>query len=121
MRVETIKYVDYEGKERCEDFYFNLNKAELAEMQLSGNGDMAKTLSEAIEKNDMPTLVKFLKTLVLKSYGVKSEDGRRFIKSEKLSEEFAQTEAYSELFYKLLSDGEYTTQFINQVIPNVGK
>lgn len=121
MRVETIKYVDYEGKERCEDFYFNLNKAELAEMQLSGNGDMAKTLSEAIEKNDMPTLVKFLKTLVLKSYGVKSEDGHRFIKSEKLSEEFAQTEAYSELFYKLLSDGEHTTAFINQVIPNVSE
>ena len=118
MRVETIKYADYDGKERCEDFYFNMNKAELAEMQLSGNGDMAKTLSEAIELNDMPTLVKFLKTLVLKSYGVKSEDGRRFIKSEKLS---AQTEAYSELFYKLLSDEEHMTAFVNQVIPNVSE
>lgn len=120
MRKETIKYVDYNGEERCEDFYFNLNKAELAEMQLATDGNMAEVLTEAIEKDDTSTLVKFLKMLVLKSYGVKSKDGSRFVKSAEMSEEFAQTEAYSELFYKLLTDTESANLFVNQVIPNIG-
>jgi hypothetical protein len=121
MRKETIKYVDYNGKERCEDFYFNLNKAEIIEMQVEAGGDMEGKLKKIIDTEDLPRLHQLFKDIILKSYGVKSEDGRRFIKSKEASAEFAQTEAYAELVMMLMSDGEKAAEFINGVIPNINR
>ena len=101
MLKKTIKYTDYNGVERTEDFYFNLNKAEIMEMQLTTVGGLDAYLKKIISAQDMPTLMRIFKDLVLKSYGVKSDDGRRFIKNEKLREEFEQTEAYSILYMEL--------------------
>lgn len=117
MLKEKIKYVDYNGLEREEDFYFNLNKVELVELQLNTPGGFDKKLSEAIEKQDIPTIVSIVKDLVIKSYGVKSEDGKRFVKSKDLTDEFVQSEAYNTLFMKIVSDADYATKFINSIIP----
>ncbi|MBR3720628.1 MAG: hypothetical protein IKN09_02690 [Clostridia bacterium] len=117
MLKEKIKYVDYNGLEREEDFYFNLNKVELVELQLNTPGGFDKKLSEAIEKQDIPSIVSIVKDLVIKSYGVKSEDGKRFIKSKDLTDSFVQSEAYNTLFMKIVSDADYATKFINSIIP----
>ncbi len=117
MLKEKIKYVDYNGLEREEEFYFNLNKVELVELQLNTPGGFDKKLSEAIEKQDIPSIVSIVKDLVIKSYGVKSEDGKRFIKSKELTDSFVQSEAYNTLFMKIVSDADYATKFINSIIP----
>lgn len=117
MLKEKIKYVDYNGLEREEEFYFNLNKVELVELQLNTPGGFDKKLSEAIEKQDIPSIVSIVKDLVIKSYGVKSEDGKRFIKSKDLTDSFVQSEAYNTLFMKIVSDADYATKFINSIIP----
>lgn len=117
MLKEKIKYVDYNGLEREEEFYFNLNKVELVELQLNTPGGFDKKLSEAIEKQDIPSIVSIVKDLVIKSYGVKSEDGKRFIKSKELTDAFVQSEAYNTLFMKIVSDADYATKFINSIIP----
>lgn len=119
MYIKSITYTDYDGEERTENFYFNLNKAEIAEMQLSSTGGLDQMIKDIIAAKDNAKLVQLFKGLVLKAYGVKSPDGRRFIKSDELREEFSQTEAYSELFMELVSDAEAAADFINKITPNI--
>ena len=117
MLKKTIKYTDYNGVEREEDFYFNLSKAEIAEMELEIPGGMTAMLQRITATKDTPSLVKIFKDLILRSYGEKSADGKRFIKSAELKESFSQTEAYSELFMELATNADSASAFINGIIP----
>ena len=119
MLAKKITYVDYDGNERTETFYFNLSKAELIEMQLSVDGGMEKELQRMIDAKDVTQLAASFKKVILKSYGEKSPDGKRFIKSPELSEAFTQTEAYSDLFTELMSDADKAADFINAIIPKI--
>lgn len=117
MLKKTIKYVDYNGVEREEDFYFNLSKAEISEMELEIPGGMSEMLKRITKAQDTPSLVKIFKDLILRSYGQKSDDGKRFIKSEELKVAFSQTEAYSELFMELATNAESASSFVNGILP----
>lgn len=114
-----IKYTDYNGEEREEDFYFNLSKAEVMEMNLEANGAYPEYLQRIVDTRDGEMLAKEFKRFILKSYGEKSPDGRRFVKSEALREAFSQTEAYSELYMQMLSDEAAIQKFITGVLPKV--
>lgn len=118
MIKKEITYTDYNGVERTEDFYFNLSKAELMEMQLTKDGGFLEELKKIIAAKNMPELVKLFKEIILKAYGVKSPDGRRFIKSDELTQEFTQTEAYSILYVELSTNQEEASNFINGIIPS---
>ena len=117
MLKKTITYVDYNGVERTEDFYFNLSKAEVAEMELSVQGGFSKMLEEIVASKDNVQIVNLFKQMVLKSYGEKSPDGRRFIKSEEIAQAFAQTEAYSEIFMELALNEDKAAEFVNGIMP----
>ena len=122
MLKKTVTYVDYNGVERTEDFYFNLSQAEVAEMELSVEGGFSKMLEEIVKSNDNVRIVELFKQIVLKAYGEKSADGKRFIKSKELSEAFSQTEAYSEIFMELVLDEKAAVAFVNGIMPaNLGK
>lgn len=118
MLKKTIIYNDYNGSERTEDFYFNLSKAEVTEMEMSTAGGLAEMIKKIIATQDAPSIIKIFKDLILKAYGEKSPDGKRFIKSEELSMAFSQTEAYSQLFMELAVDADAASNFINGVVPN---
>ena len=117
MFKKTIKYTDFNDVEREEDFYFNLTKSELTEMQLSVDGGLQAWLEKIVKTDNRPELIKAFKNIILKSYGEKSDDGKRFIKSKELSEAFEQTAAYDELFIELLSDEAKAGEFINALVP----
>lgn len=117
MLKKVIKYTDYDGVEREETFYFNLSKAEVMEMQLSTDGTLTKYIEKIMAAKEVPKIVEVFKTLITKSYGEKSLDGKRFIKSSQLTEEFLQTEAYSELYMELATDADAATAFIQGIIP----
>ena len=117
MLKKTFTYTDYNGVERTEDHYFNLSKAELMEMELSTTGGLAEMINKIVAAQDAPAIVKIFKELVLKAYGQKSDDGRRFIKSQELSDSFAQTEAYSQLFMELATDADAASAFVNGIVP----
>lgn len=117
MLKKTVTYVDYNGVERTEDFYFNLTKAEVAEMEMSVQGGFSKMLEEIVASKDNVQIVNLFKQMVLKSYGEKSPDGRRFIKSDEIAQAFAQTEAYSEIFMELALDEKKAADFVNGIMP----
>lgn len=118
MIKETITYVDYDGNERTEDFYFNLTKAELAEMNLTVKGGMEQMIKEIVAAKDTPSIIKLFKEILTKSYGKKSPDGRRMMKNEEILTDFVETEAYSQLYMKLATDEVYAQKFVNGVMPS---
>lgn len=123
MLKKTIKYTDYNGTQREEDFYFNLTKAELMEMEMSTSGGLAEMIQNIVKAQDAPAIIKVFKDLVLKAYGEKSLDGKRFMKVDEngtqLSIAFSQTEAYSNLFMELATNAEAAAEFVNGIVPKM--
>lgn len=117
MLKKTIPYKDYNGVERVEDFYFNLSKAESMEMELSITGGLSEMIRKIVAAQDTPTIIATFKEIILKAYGEKSPDGRRFIKSEELSKAFSETEAYSILYMELATDANAAAEFVNGIVP----
>ena len=130
MLKKTITYFDFDDNERTETLYFNLNQSELVEFatdlptEISGviTGDTSKFNQEEVAANLVQSIgnkgiIDFIKKLLLKSYGIKSEDGRRFIKSEEISNEFSQTIAFDTIFMELMSNDTAASDFVNGIIP----
>ena len=117
MLKKLINYVDYNGVERNENFYFNLNETELIEMNLSVDGGMQQLIESMMNKQDIPKIMSSFKMIILKAYGEKDANGRVFHKSEELSRAFSQTEAYNVLYMELLSDAKKAAEFINAILP----
>lgn len=117
MLRRVINFTDYNGNPCSEEFRFNLSKAELAELEMDYPGGFTATVQRiAAEKNGKEILAVF-KDLISRSYGVKSLDGRQFIKNDEVREKFMQSEAYSELFMELVTDPEAASAFMTGIIP----
>lgn len=131
MIKKTVTYEDFDGNQRTEDLYFNLTKFEATEFALDLPNEITsevekegadaanmESVSRIVQKLGGKGIIDFIRKLVLKSYGIKSEDGRRFEKSEKISTEFSQTMAFDNLMMELLTDDDAASKFINGVIPS---
>ena len=122
MLKKTITYKDYNGAERTENFYFNLTEAEVMEMEMGTTGGMAEMIQRIIDAQDMPSLIKVFKDIVMKAYGEKSPDGKHFMKKGgALAEAFIETEAYSVLFMELVTVEGAAAEFVNGIIPAKAK
>lgn len=121
MIKKTVTYTDYNGVERTENHYFNLSKAEVMEMEMSTNGGMAESIQKIVDAKDVPSIIRIFKDLVLKAYGVKSDDGRRFMKTKpdgsRYADDFKETEAYSQIFMELATDADAAAKFVNGIVP----
>lgn len=110
-------YIDFNGVERTEDFYFNLSKAEIADMELSTTGGIKDMVNKILEAKDQAKLVSLFKDLIHMAYGVKSEDGRNFIKNDKVREDYFSTNAYSDLYMELATNDQFASQFFEAILP----
>lgn len=117
MFIKEMTYTDFDGTERTEKFYFNLTKAEIMEMELSTAGGLQQILKDIIASKDVPKMIEMFKKIILASYGEKSADGKRFIKSKEITDAFTQTNAYSDLFIELATDDVAAAEFVNHIIP----
>lgn len=117
MYKMTVKYEDYDGNLREEDHWFHLNEAELTQLNLSYVGGMEKRLDRIVKSKNTPEIMRIFKDIIRRSYGIKSDDGRRFIKSDEIYVDFEQTEAYSKLFMKLCTDSKAAAEFVNGIMP----
>ena len=121
MLKKTIKFNDFNGTERVEDYYFNLTEAELMEMELGTSGGWTEWVKGIIAAKDGPTIMKIFKEIILKSYGVKSLDGKKFVKVEnghRLVDEFTQTNAYSNLYMELITNTDAAADFVVGILPD---
>ena len=117
MVKKTYTYTDYDGNLRTEDFYFNLNEAELAFLLNSVNGGLSKSIDKILKSHNNVQIMKNFREIIRLAYGEKSLDGRRFQKSQEIFDNFAQTEAYSMLVMELMSDEKVAADFIQGILP----
>ena len=117
MLKKTITYEDYEGKTQTRDFYFNLTKSEVIKMENSEAGGLTKLLGKIVQEEDQPKIIEYFDRFVAMSYGEKSADGQRFVKSKELSDSFFACPAYDVLFLELMADSKAAADFINAIIP----
>lgn len=122
MRKETITYIDYDGEERTGEYYFNLSKAELIDLEMSWDGGLQKVLRKITQEKDTKRIIEMFKMIISKSYGEKSLDGKKFRKTDDdgrslFKMNFEPTEAYSELFTKLATDEQAASDFVNEIMP----
>lgn len=117
MYVKELEYTDFNGVKRKEKFYFNLTKAEILDMELGKTGGLTEYIQKILEAQDTPAIMTLFKTLLLKSYGVKSDDGRRFVKNDQVREDFEQTQAFSDLYMLLALDDNEASKFVNSIVP----
>lgn len=119
MFIDTITYEDFNGNEVSEDVYFNISKMEAIELESSYPGGYSKKLQDCVKSGDNMDVINVFKEFVDLSYGVKSEDGKRFVKSEEELEKFKSSPIYDEFMLKIISDEEYAIDFAIGVFPSV--
>lgn len=117
MLKKTVTYVDFDGNERTEDFFFNLTEQEIAEMELSTEGGLGNFINKAVAAKSQVELIELFKTLILAAYGVKSADGRRFVKNDAVREDFMSTQAFSDIYMELVQDADKASAFFNGIVP----
>ena len=118
MLKKTMTTVDFGGTERTEDYYFNLTKAEIMEMQLCTDGGFVETVKKIVAAKNQLELTRLFKKIICASYGVLSPDGRKFVKNQQVLDDFMATQAYSDLYIELLSgDGKAAEDFVNGILP----
>jgi len=117
MLKKTFKFVDYNGNPRTEDHYFNLTQAEVTELELSVDGGLTAMINRVVQAQNGRQIIDTMKDIILKSYGVKSPDGRRFIKNQEVRDAFVQTEAYSQFFMDLATNAQAASDFVAGIIP----
>lgn len=121
MLKKTITYTDYNGTTRKEDFYFNLTQAEVTELEVSVEGGLVEQINRIVAAQNGKVIIETFKDIILRAYGEKSPDGRRFIKNQEVRDAFAQTEAYSNLFMELATDAKAASEFVNGIVPPKAK
>lgn len=117
MFKKNISYVDYDGNKRNDEFYFNLNKAELMTLEFSYKGGIAGALQQSLRDHDMKTVMDIVTTMIKMSYGAKSADGRKFVKSPSVLEDFEFSEAYPTLLMDLVTNEGELDKFMTGIMP----
>ncbi len=121
MLKRTFTYTNFDGQEVTDDYYFNLSKAEIMELELSAYGGLDMLIKKLIEEKNSEEVVKIFKKIILMSVGEKSYDGKRFIKNDEIRNNFYQTEAYSMLFCELVTDANKANEFLNGIVPHTAQ
>lgn len=121
MIKKTVTYTDYNGEQRTETFYFHYTEAEILDMEMSEEGSFADRIQRIIDAKDKTALMKLIKKFVIDAYGVKSEDGKRFMKNDELKTAFLECPAYSDIFMEMVTNDEVAAEFVNGVIPSTMK
>ena len=116
MLKKTVTYIDFDGNERTEDFFFNLTEQEIAEMELSTEGGLGNFINKAVAAKSQVELIELFKKLILAAYGVKSADGRRFVKNDAVREDFMSTQAFSDIYMELVQDADKASAFFNGIV-----
>lgn len=117
MLKKTVTYIDFDGNVRTEDFFFNLTEQEIAEMELSTEGGLGNFINKAVAAKSQVELIELFKKLILAAYGVKSADGRRFVKNDAVREDFMSTQAFSDIYMDLVQDADKASEFFNGIVP----
>lgn len=133
MHVVHLTFEDFNGNTQTRDLHFHLSKTDLIKLAAAMDSDSRKDLADRLTqrakedaKNGVTTdlsateivgIADMLDIIIMAAYGIKSEDGMRFDKSDEIREAFKASPMYSELFMSITQDQQSLNNFMNQVLP----
>lgn len=117
MFKKIVTYIDFNGVERTDEIYFNVSKSELKDIELGSGGGFSRRLQRISETKDPAEVIQTFKEILKLAYGVKSDDGMRFVKNDQVWEDFTQTAVYDHFFNELLTDANAAADFANAILP----
>lgn len=117
MLKKELTYENYDGVEVTEVFYFNLTKAELTLWEASEDGGVSARLKKMVDTKDGKSIMSTFYDIMMRSYGEKSADGKRFVKSPEMSKAFSETVAFDIIFSEMMEDPEKALNFVQKVLP----
>ncbi len=117
MITREVTYIDYNGDEQTEKYYFDLTVPEMLELSFSSAGDIQSTLERLSNSRKVGEIFNIIQMIIFKSVGVKSDNGKRFIKNEEVLNDFKQSRGYESFLMKMMQDTDYASKFIEQLIP----
>ena len=120
MLKKTITYTDWNGEERTEDFYFNLTRVEVLELEydVDAEGSLTEWLTDLVKSRDIDRIIRTIKKIILTAYGEKSADGRRFMKSDEIRRSFEENPAFDELYMTMVTDSSKAAEFLTSIMPS---
>lgn len=121
---QTVQYTDFDGNQAMETLYFNLTRTEVAEnlhlrdkfQDLENRLDL-ESGSRTLNPNEIAEVLDLVKILMKLAYGIRSDDGKRFIKNDQIWEEFTQTAVYDAFLFSLFEDADKANEFMMGVFP----
>lgn len=117
MLKHEIKYTDYDGDKHEESFYFNLNEVEMIELEVEHSDGLYNWLDKLVKMEDRKEMWYEFKRIVLLSYGVKTPDGKSFMKSPEITTAFEYHAAFNQLMKDITTDEDIAATFINGIMP----
>lgn len=117
MIKKNVQYTDFNGDVQNENIYFNLTKAEITELEFSYGGGLREHIEKITSAKNNKELIKLFKEILILSVGMRSDDGKRFIKNDIIREKFLSSEAYSTIFMELAFNEEAAIEFMTGVVP----
>lgn len=122
MYKVDVPFEDFNGNMQTETLYFHLTKTRLSKNLTLGDelDDIQAMLQgepRQLNPDEIRKIVHLVERIMELSYGIRSEDGKRFDQRPALWEEFQQTAVYDAFLYSLFENPNNATQFILGVMP----
>jgi hypothetical protein len=116
----------FTGGQVTETHYFHISKTDLVEMELEEHGNtyvkdgeeltgMQAKLQRIVDSEDGKAIMAEFKDIIRRAYGRK--EGERFRKSQEIWDDFAASEAFSQLLWELCTQAEAASDFVNGIVP----
>lgn len=116
MIKKTVTCTDFDGNEYTEDYFFHLTKGDLIDWTTE-DGGLVDKITNIANEDDPLKIIPIMKKILIRSYGVKTPDGRGFVKDPEVVKNFQYTEAFSELYTELSTNADKAVEFIEGILP----
>ena len=117
MFMHTVKYEDFNGVQKERDIYFNMSEPEMTFWETSESGGLSNIIDRITKTKDTPMIMKYFEEIIDRSYGIKSDDGESFDKSEAILNKFKHSKAFEVFFMQLISDPDFAIKWIQGLLP----
>lgn len=122
MYKVDLEHENFDGETVTSTLYFNITKTRLAKnLELRDELDEIQKMiggeTRELTPGEIQKIVNLVEKIMKISYGVRSEDGKRFDQRADRWEEFQQTAAYDAFLYSLFETPSKATEFMVGVMP----
>lgn len=112
----TISFKNLDGQDVSEDWYFSLDEADAAELDLAHRKDLAEYLADIDKNKNTKEMLNVWRALLFASVG--KRDGNLLVKDETTLRQFKFGGAYKQMFAELVESPDAGAEFFVSIMPD---